>query len=162
MDDPARPEAGPLPTLHLDELLAELQGRLAEIMATRDRSQGLLEAIVAVGSELDLTAVLKRIVEAAVTLVDAQYGALGVLDSTGDGLSQFITVGIDEPTRSEIGHLPSGKGVLGLLIRDPRPLRLTRLSDHPASYGFPAHHRRWVRSSASPFGCATWCSATST
>ena len=76
--DEVRPESGRLPKLHLDDLLAEMQSRLREIMATRDRSQGLLEAIVAVGSELDLATVLRRIVEAAVTLVDAQYGALGV------------------------------------------------------------------------------------
>jgi signal transduction histidine kinase len=140
MDDPVRLEAAPLPTLHLDALLAELQRRLAEIMSTRDRSQGLLEAIVAVGSELDLATVLRRIVEAAVTLVDARYGALGVVDSTGNHLSQFVTVGIDEAASDEIGPSPSGKGVLGLLIREPKPLRLTALSEHPASYGFPANH----------------------
>ena len=110
MDDPLRSEPGPLPTLHLDELLAELQGRLQEIMATRDRSQGLLEAIVAVGSELDLETVLMRIVEAAVTLVDAEYGALGVLDSTGNHLSQFVTVGIDEAARDADREPPLRQG----------------------------------------------------
>ena len=107
--------------------------------AGRIPNEGLLEAIVAVGSELDLATVLRRIVEAAVTLVDATYGALGVV---GDNalLSEFITVGVDEDLRQKIGPLPSGHGILGLLISDPHPLRLPDLTAHPASYGFPAHH----------------------
>ena len=130
---------GPIPALHLDDLLTELQGRLAEIVATRDRSHALLEAIVAVGSELDLPTVLRRIVETAVTLVDARYGALGVIGLPGR-LSQFITVGMDDEERARIGPSPSGQGVLGLLIKEPHPLRLTDLAVHPDSYGFPAHH----------------------
>ena len=78
----------------------------------------LLEAIVAVGSELELSSVLRHIVEAAVTLVDAEYGALGVIGD--DRLSQFLTIGIDDETRTQIGDLPSGKGILGLLIHDPQ------------------------------------------
>jgi signal transduction histidine kinase len=132
-------EPGRLPKLHLDELLAEMQSRLGEIMATRDRSQELLEAIVAVGSELDLATVLRRIVQAAVTLVDARYGALGVLGDDGR-LSQFVTVGIDDELRARIGELPSGLGVLGTLITHPVPVRLADLSKHPSSYGFPANH----------------------
>ena len=135
--EPRRP--GPIPGLHLDELLSELQGRLAEIVATRDRSHALLEAIVAVGSELDLPTVLRRIVETAVTLVDARYGALGVIGLPGR-LSQFITVGLDDEERARIGSLPSGRGVLGLLIKEPHPLRLTDLGQHPASFGFPPNH----------------------
>ncbi len=101
--------------------------------------QGLLDAVLAVGSDLDLPTVLQRIVEAAVKLVDARYGALGVIGD-GEVLSQFITVGIDDDTIKEIGPFPRGHGILGVLIKDPQPLRLHRLADHPASYGFPAHH----------------------
>lgn len=99
----------------------------------------LLEAIVAVGSELDLTTVLYRIIEAAVTLVDATYGALGVIGERGQ-LVQFLTVGIDESERALIGHLPLGLGLLGELIHHPQPLRLPDLADHPSSYGFPPNH----------------------
>ena len=130
-----------LPSLQLDELLAELEIRLRQILTVRDRSHSLLEAIVAVGSELDLNAVLYRIIEAAVTLVDATYGALGVIGE-GERLSQFLTVGIDDETRAGIGALPAGRGILGLLIREPRPMRLADLSEHPASFGFPPGHPR--------------------
>jgi signal transduction histidine kinase len=100
----------------------------------------LLDAVLTVGSDLDLPAMLERIVQAAVHLVDARYGALGVLDDTGERLAQFITVGIDDETRSAIGHLPEGHGILGLLIVDAKPLRLPDLREHPDSYGFPANH----------------------
>ena len=125
--------------LRLDELLREVQERLAEVMATRDRMQGLLDAFLSVGTGLELDTTLQRLVEAAVDLVQARYGALGVLGRHG-GLSQFIHVGIDEATRAEMGHLPEGKGLLGQLIADPRPLRLPDLSAHEASVGFPPHH----------------------
>jgi signal transduction histidine kinase len=144
MTGPINPESGPimgglLSGLRLDELLREVQERLAEIMATRDRMQGLLDAFLSVGSGLDLDVTLRRLVEAAVDLVQARYGALGVLGRHG-GLSQFIHVGIDEATCAEMGHLPEGKGLLGQLIADPRPLRLADLSSHAASVGLPAHH----------------------
>ena len=100
----------------------------------------LLEAVVLVGSDLELSAVLRRIVEAASELVDASYGALGVLDESRRSLSEFITVGIDESVHAEIGALPRGHGILGVLITDPRPLRLPNLGEHPNSYGFPPHH----------------------
>lgn len=100
----------------------------------------LLDAVVGVGLGLDLQSILRRVVEAAVDLSDATYGALGVLDATGTRLDDFITVGIGHDLRSMIGELPTGKGVLGLLIDAERPLRLDDLRDHPASYGFPAHH----------------------
>src|SRR3954451_7620015 len=104
-----------------------------------DRMRGLLEAVLAVGEDLDLQAVLHRIIEAAVTLVDAKYGALGVIGE-GDRLSQFVTVGIDDETYKRIGSLPRGRGILGLLIHEPEALRLDDLHAHPASYGFPPHH----------------------
>ncbi|MDP3712316.1 MAG: GAF domain-containing protein [Mycobacteriales bacterium] len=99
----------------------------------------LLDAVLAVGSALDLQVVLRRIVEAAMELSDAEYGALGVVGDWG-GLSQFLAVGIDDETRARIGPLPHGEGILGELIRHPVPLRLVDLSAHPATYGFPAHH----------------------
>ena len=99
----------------------------------------MLDAVLAVGSALDLQVVLRRIVEAAMELSDAQYGALGVVGDWG-GLSQFLAVGIDDETRARIGPLPHGEGILGELIRHPVPLRLVDLSAHPAAYGFPANH----------------------
>jgi signal transduction histidine kinase len=102
--------------------------------------QQLLDAVLAISSDLDLTAVLHRIVEAAVSLVDARYGALGVLDDTGTRLGQFLAVGIDDETRAAIGHVPRGIGILGLLIEDARPLRLAEIREHPASVGFPPNH----------------------
>ncbi|MER5642282.1 GAF domain-containing protein [Kitasatospora sp. NPDC002227] len=129
----------PLPQLRLDDLLDELQSRLDAARGTRDRVHSLLEAILAVGRDLDLTQALRHIVEAAVTLVDAEYGALGVIGED-QRLSQFIPVGVTDEQVGEIGPLPSGHGILGELIRLPEPLRLARISDHPASYGFPAHH----------------------
>jgi signal transduction histidine kinase len=100
----------------------------------------LLSAIVTVGSDLDLSTVLGRIVESATVLADARYGALGVLDPSGTRLMEFHTVGIDDELRREIGALPEGHGILGVLIDDPRPLRLPDLSRHPDSYGFPPGH----------------------
>ena len=100
----------------------------------------LLDAVMTVGSDLDLPSVLRHIVESAAALVDARYGALGVLDETGTSLSEFITVGLDEETRRRIGPLPKGHGILGLLIREPHPIRLPDLAEHPDSYGFPPHH----------------------
>jgi signal transduction histidine kinase len=100
----------------------------------------LLDAVLTIGSDLDLPAMLERIVRAAAELVDARYGALGVLDVTRTRLAQFITVGVDDATHTEIGHLPEGHGILGLLILEARPLRLPDLREHPDSYGFPPHH----------------------
>jgi signal transduction histidine kinase len=128
-----------LPQLRIDELLDELQIRLASLRSSRDRVRQLLEAVVGIGSGLDLEQALTRIVQAAATLVDAQYGALGVLGG-GDRLSRFITVGLSREQIAAIGHYPEGHGLLGELIRDPVPLRSEDLSTHPRSYGFPANH----------------------
>lgn len=100
----------------------------------------LLDAIVTIGSELDLTAVLRRIVGTAAELVDARYGALGVLDEQGAALSDFITVGLTPEQERRIGHLPEGHGILGLLIVDPQPIRLGDLRDHADTFGVPEHH----------------------
>jgi signal transduction histidine kinase len=104
------------------------------------RFKALVQAGIAVTSELSLSAVLRRIVEAAADLTEARYAALGVIDVTGRSLDPFITHGIDEETVRLIGERPHGRGILGLLIRDAQPLRLSNLHDHPASAGFPPHH----------------------
>ena len=119
------------PDLQLDELLAELQGRLAAVAVTRERMRGLLEAVVAVGSGLDLESTLRRIVETAVGLVDASYGALGVIGDDRQ-LAEFIPVGLSQEEIGRIHHWPEGRGLLGLLIEDPRPLRLADIAAHPA------------------------------
>ncbi|WBP84882.1 sensor histidine kinase [Kitasatospora cathayae] len=135
----ASESSAPVPKLRLDELLEELQARLDAARGTRDRVHSLLEAVLAVGRDLELAQALQHIVEAAVTLVDAEYGALGVIGED-QRLSQFIPVGVTDDQVERIGDLPSGHGILGELIRHPEPLRLSRISDHPASYGFPANH----------------------
>ncbi|MFI5042442.1 MAG: GAF domain-containing protein [Acidimicrobiales bacterium] len=100
----------------------------------------LLAAVIMIGSNLDLQSVLQRIIEAAVELVGARYGALGVLNETGTGLAQFITVGIDDESHRAIGSLPKGLGLLGTLITDARPLRLPDLREHADRSGFPPNH----------------------
>jgi signal transduction histidine kinase len=100
----------------------------------------LLDAVLTIGSDLDLFTVLHTIIETAADVVDARYGALGVLDESGKRLTDFATVGIDEAGRAAIGELPEGRGILGLLIVDPKPLRLPDLREHPDRYGFPPNH----------------------
>jgi signal transduction histidine kinase len=129
----------PLPSLRLDELLDELQVRLQAVLATRDRVNALFEAVIAVGANLDIEIVLRGIVEAAVTLVDARYGAMGVVGEGGT-LAEFIPVGLTEDEIGRIHHWPEGRGLLGALIRDPRPVRIAELSSHSLSSGFPAGH----------------------
>ncbi|MGL4174476.1 MAG: GAF domain-containing protein, partial [Dermatophilaceae bacterium] len=104
------------------------------------RLRRLVAANEAIVSDLDLATVLRRIVEAAVDLVDARYGALGVIAPDGRGLEQFVHVGVDPELVERIGHLPEGRGILGALIADPRPVRLRHLADDPRSVGFPAGH----------------------
>src|SRR5438105_2887852 len=139
-EDPGAGAARPaLPQLRLDELLDELQARVHAIRGTRDRMQSLLEAVLALGSDLELEQVLRRIVAAATVLVDARYGALGVIGEE-DRIERFITVGIGDEDIKRIGPYPQGRGILGELIHHPVPLRLPDLSAHPASYGFPPNH----------------------
>jgi signal transduction histidine kinase len=128
-----------LPHLRLDDLLAELQARLQTVVDTRDRSHALLEAVVAIGGHLELEVVLRQIVEAAVELVSARYGALGVVGE-GGRLEEFVPVGLEEPQIAAIDHWPEGRGLLGKLITDPRPLRLADIAAHPESSGFPDGH----------------------
>ncbi|MGX1549427.1 GAF domain-containing protein [Streptomyces adustus] len=129
-----------LPQLRLDELLEELQARLDAARGTRDRVHSLLEAVLSVGRELDLEQALHSIVEAAAVLVDAEYAALGVIGPDGTRLSAFHTVGVSQEQISRIGPFPQGHGILGELIHHPEPLRLAKISEHRASYGFPPHH----------------------
>jgi signal transduction histidine kinase len=102
--------------------------------------RALVEAGISLSSELSLDAVLQRIAETAADLTGAQYGALGVIDRSGTFLERFLTTGIDPETRAEIGDLPRGRGILGLLIRDAQALRLHDLSESPHSVGFPPGH----------------------
>ncbi|MFI9321163.1 GAF domain-containing sensor histidine kinase [Kitasatospora aureofaciens] len=146
---PDLPEAAPEPAPHrvpeiaslgLDTLVTEVAERLQSAAAVTDRMQRLLEAVVSIGAGLDLHATLHRIATGAAELVDARYAALGVIAPGGDGLADFIHVGIDDATAAEIGELPAGRGILGALIDRPEPLRLTELGADPRSSGFPSHH----------------------
>jgi signal transduction histidine kinase len=128
-----------LPHLRLDDLLRELQVRLQAALDTHDRVHSLLEAVVAVGGELELEQALHRIVTVAVGLVDARYGALGVVG--GDGrLMEFVPVGFDDEQIAKVDHWPEGRGLLGELITNPRPLRISEIASDPRSSGFPAGH----------------------
>jgi signal transduction histidine kinase len=133
----------PLPALgqlDLQSLLHEVVERVESVALLADRVQALLHAVVAIGSQLDLDAVLERIAQTAAELANAKYAALGVLDASGNQLSRFITVGIDDETRRGIGEEPKGRGVLGVLIDEPRPIRLANIADHERSFGFPPNH----------------------
>ncbi|HEY7271928.1 MAG TPA: GAF domain-containing protein [Actinoplanes sp.] len=140
-DRPEPPSLGltPLSRVRLDELLQEMLDRVGEVVTSRERLRALLDAVVGIGSDLDLRSTLRRIVEAACALVGARYGALGVI-GPDRLLSDFVIHGIDPETHAKIGDLPHGRGVLGLLISDPRPLRVRDITKHPRSYGFPPHH----------------------
>ncbi|HET8716348.1 MAG TPA: GAF domain-containing protein [Nocardioidaceae bacterium] len=103
-------------------------------------ARSLLDAVVAISSDLDLHTVLNRIVVSACEITSARYGALGVIGEGGGRLVDFITYGLTDEEHRAIGDLPRGHGILGLLIEHPQPLRLGRLQEHPRSYGFPPHH----------------------
>ncbi len=102
-------------------------------------ARALLDAVIAIGSDLDQRSVLLRIVEAATGLTGARYGALGVIGA-GEMIDEFVTTGIDPHTHELIGDLPRGRGILGLLVREPQSIRMPDLAGHPASVGFPDHH----------------------
>lgn len=134
----ARPRT--LSQSHLQELLSEVQTGIESVVAiNRSRMDALLDAVLAISTGLELDATLRQIVHAATHLVEARYGALGILDEHGM-LGQFVYTGIDDATRELIGPLPTGHGVLGVVIEEAAPLRLENLSQHPASSGFPQHH----------------------
>jgi signal transduction histidine kinase len=141
MSERSEPPVPELDELGLHTLLSEVTERVAGVARLADRMQGLLQAVVAIGSQLDFASVLREIVTTAATVADAEYAALGVLDPNAERrLSQFITVGLDDERRALIGDLPHGRGVLGLLIDEPRAIRLADIAEHPSSYGFPANH----------------------
>ncbi|WP_432843884.1 sensor histidine kinase [Dactylosporangium sp. CA-092794] len=128
-----------LSRVDLDALLQELLARVGEVMTSRERLRALLDAVVGIGSDLDLHSTLERIVEAACRLADARYGALGVIGSDRM-LVEFIHHGVTRGERDSIGELPRGHGVLGLLIDEPTPIRLEDITQHPRAYGFPPNH----------------------
>jgi signal transduction histidine kinase len=128
-----------IPRLELDQLLVQLVDRADDVLATQGRLRGLLRANALVAGELSLPVVLRQIVAAARDLVGARYAALGVLGRDGE-LEQFVHAGMGEELAARIGELPRGRGILGLLISEPVPLRLADLSGHPASAGFPPGH----------------------
>ncbi|MER7589017.1 GAF domain-containing protein [Micromonospora sp. NPDC127501] len=113
--------------------------RVGEVVTSRERLRALLDAVVGIGTNLDLRTTLQRIVQAACELVGARYGALGVV-GPDRLLHDFIVHGVTPEQHERIGDLPHGRGVLGLLIDDPRPLRMPDITQHPRSYGFPANH----------------------
>src|SRR6266542_2982914 len=141
-EDAARAHEGLIPDLarmRLQVLLEELVDRATSVIAAESRLHRLLDAVVSVASDLSLPDVLRRIVRSAAELAGAQYAALGVIGPDRK-LTEFINVGIDDEIRERIGDLPTGKGILGLLIDEPRPIRLHDLAEHPQSFGFPANH----------------------
>lgn len=120
-------------------LFGQMHQQLDELLAGRDQMESLLRVIVDIGSDLDLSVTLHRIIHAAISLTGARYGALGVRAPDGT-LDAFLFEGIDDELRSRIGHLPVGKGVLGVLLDREQPLRVEDLTQHPAAVGFPEHH----------------------
>ncbi|GAA4908944.1 GAF domain-containing SpoIIE family protein phosphatase [Streptomyces coeruleoprunus] len=125
-----------------DTDLTDVARQLHELARARDRLQGLLEAVMAISSELELPVVLNRIVSTAMDLVHARYGALGVLNEDRTELDEFITVGLTDRERADLAgvELPHGRGLLGTLIHHPQPLRVANIQAHPHSAGFPPGH----------------------
>jgi hypothetical protein len=122
--------------LSVELLMGQLVEQASLIMTAQERLRRLLAANRSIVQELSLPAVLHRIVGTARDVADARYPALGVIGADGL-LEQFLHVGVDEETAQAIGELPKGRGVLGALIEDPQPIRLTRIADDPRSSGFP-------------------------
>jgi signal transduction histidine kinase len=134
--DPVFPEVA---RLELDDVLGQLVQRAQDVMAAQDRLRVLLRATRAIAADLALPVVLRQIAGSARELVNASYAALGVIAPDGT-LSQFVHVGMDPDTVSRVGPPPQGRGVLGLLIRQPRAIRLNDLGAHESSFGFPPGH----------------------
>ncbi|MBN9748230.1 histidine kinase [Amycolatopsis sp. A1MSW2902] len=127
------------PRMELDQLLGELVERAQEVISTQGRLRGLLRATQSITGSLALPALLRRLVESACELVGARYAALGVIGPDGR-LTEFVHTGMDPESVARIGRLPEGKGLLGVVVEDPRPVRLDRLQDDPRSTGFPEGH----------------------
>lgn len=140
-DSPGDPAPATLADTGFDELLREVLTRVHDVLDDQARWQLLLDAVVTMAADLSLDALLSRIVEIASDLAGARYAALGVLGSGPDRrLRTFVTHGISPARAEEIGDLPRGHGLLGLIIDRPEPLRLHDIAKHPASYGFPPNH----------------------
>ncbi len=120
-------------------IFGQMHEQLDELLAGRDQMESLLRAIVGIGADLDLDTTLHRIIDAAIELTGSRYGALGVRATDGS-LDAFLFAGIDAELQARIGHLPVGKGVLGVLLDRTEPLRVDDLTQHPAAVGFPEHH----------------------
>lgn len=114
---------------------------MAQVDGSARRGEALVQAGMALASDLSLPSVLQKIVDLACEVADARFGALGIVGPEG-GIEDFVTHGVTDAERQAIGRLPEGRGILGVLLRDPRPLRLRRIQDHPASVGFPPNHPR--------------------
>lgn len=127
------------PRSEFERSIGELVERAEKVLSTQGRLRSLLQANRAVVEQLELSQVLRRIAEAAVSLVTAQYGALGVISPDGH-LEQFIHVGMPQSDADRIGHLPEGRGLLGAVIDERRSIRLAHLHEDPRSAGFPDHH----------------------
>lgn len=127
------------PRLEFETLLAQMVSQAEEMMTSQSRLRDLIRVNHVVTSDLDLDSVLRRIVEMSTELVGARYAAMGVIGDDS-GLEQFIHVGIDDETAAHIGHLPEGKGLLGAIIDDPRPVSLDTIAADARSVGFPPNH----------------------
>ena len=128
------------PQLEFEAMLAQLVERADDMMQSQRRLRDLFRVGQVLSSSLDLPTVLRQIVETGAELIGARYAAMGVIGEEGRRLEQFIHVGMDAETADRIGHLPEGKGLLGVLIDEPQPVRLARIGDDARSSGFPAHH----------------------
>ena len=128
-----------VPRLELEQLLLQLIDRADDVLVAQGRLRGLLRANALVAGTLSLPVVLRQIVRAARDLLGARYAALGVLGRDGE-LEQFVHAGMNDELVKKVGELPRGRGILGLLIREPVPIRLSDLNAHPASAGFPPGH----------------------
>ena len=128
------------PRTELEAAISSLIAQSERVLRAQGRLRALLRATQAVMEQSDLTQVLRSIVEAAIELVGAQFGAMGVINAEQDGLEQFVYVGLSAEDAAAIGHLPTGRGLLGALITDPHPIRLAHIADDERSVGFPAHH----------------------
>jgi GAF domain-containing protein len=135
----------------VDALRAERDALRAENTALREHLATI--GRIALAGEIPLDDLLQRLVETARSLLRARYAALGVFDTQGR-VCQFFTAGLSAEERARIGALPVGKGLLGLLVREPQLVRIDRIADHPASYGFPPNHPPMVSFLGSPLARA--------
>ncbi|MDO5626950.1 MAG: GAF domain-containing sensor histidine kinase [Mobilicoccus sp.] len=142
MTDPSTPRpAFPVPSsLDLEDLLAEIRVRAEGVTRSQDQLAALLDAVVAISSDLDLSVVLSQVVDSARTLLGARYGALGVVDPSGSRVIEFVHHGFDEETVHAIGAPPQGRGVLGVLLERPEVVRIDDIGRHPDAVGFPENH----------------------